>query len=180
MDAIKGGNLNGKSLREQFPLENAKFPRFISAYIQDNLPKPEIPQHPLRPWQAVLDNHLNLSTNYREIIFVVDPTGNKGKTWYAKWYTDMHENSQLLLSGRKQDMAFALRQDIRVLFINCPRKSTEYLQFEFMEHVKDGTVFNTKYESFMKRMPACHVVVMMNQAPDMEAFSADRYHIFDI
>jgi hypothetical protein len=77
-------------------------------------------------------------------------------------------------------MSYALRQDIRVLFVNLCRKQSDFLQYDFLEGVKDGLIFSSKYESAMKNMPPCHVVVMMNQQPDMSALSADRYTIVNL
>lgn len=78
-------------------------------------------------------------------------------------------------------MAYSLSEDIRVLFIDAPRsKQGEYIQYDFLEDVKNGRIFSGKYESRMKRLGPCHVVVMMNELPDMLKLSEDRYNIIEI
>lgn len=183
LDAVKKSIKEGmdlKTIREEHSETYAKYPRFVQEYFKDQIPAPEVAGHELRPWQAALNCKLNLPTNDREIIFVVDPHGNKGKTWFSKMYCNLHKNAQILESSKKADMAYTVRQDIRVLFISCTRTQCEYLQYGFLESVKDQLVFSAKYESTMKYMPPCHVVVMMNQDPDMFALSKDRYHIINL
>ena len=175
MDAIKEGT-SMKRLREEHPEICAKYPRFVIDYVRDQLPIPEVVRHPLNVWQQELYVKLTQPPNDREIIFVIDPDGNKGKTWFSKYYCALHENAQILESAKKVDMAYALRQDIRVLFVSCTRTMAEYLPYSFLESVKDGMVFSSKYESGVKLIPPCHVVVMMNQSPDQAALSIDRYN----
>lgn len=183
LDAIKKAIREGmdlKTIREEHSETYAKYPRFVQEYMKDQIPSPVVAGHELRPWQAALNVKLNLPTNDREIIFLVDPHGNKGKTWFSKMYCNLHNNAQILESSKKADMAYTVRQDIRVLFISCTRTSCEYLPYGFLESVKDQLVFSAKYESTMKYMLPCHVVVMMNQEPDMYALSKDRYTIINL
>jgi len=52
----------------------------------------------------------------------------------------------------------------------------EYLQYSFLESVKDGMIFSPKYDSTTKFMEQkCHVVVMCNELPDISKLSRDRY-----
>ncbi len=103
----------------------------------------------------------------RSIIFVVDPTDNTGKTWFAKYFGFLHpSNSQIRKFGKDADMAFARDFHIRYLFMNCARQQLEYLNYGFLESVKDGMVFSSKYESVVKTLGPCHVVVLMNAEPD--------------
>lgn len=179
-EAVKSGELSLKRLREDYSDVCAKYPRFVREYVSDKTPQPHLEVHPLRLWQEDLNRTLNLPPGDRKIIFVVDPKGNQGKTWFAKYYCSLHENAQILEAAKKADMAYALDNQIRVLFVNCVRKTTEFLQYGFLEAVKDGIVFSAKYESGNKLIGACHVVVLMNQQPDMEALSEDRYEIYNI
>jgi len=119
-EAIRNGD-SLKRIREEHSEVAAKYPRFITEYSRDQITIPKIEAHPLRPWQEELNATLNKEPEDRKIIFLVDQLGNKGKTWFSKYYSLLHENSQILESGKKQDMAHALRQDVRVLFVNCTR-----------------------------------------------------------
>lgn len=180
-DAVKGGMISLRQLREEHSSVFARHPRFVREYVQDHLPEPPLPGHSLNEWQEKLNQLLIQEPDERTIIFVVDPKGNKGKTWFAKYYCSLHpENSQILEFGKKPDMAYALEPHIRHLFMNCSRQQVEFLNYSFLESVKDGMVFSSKYESQLKKLGNCHVVVLMNMQPDMHALSEDRYHILNI
>lgn len=180
---VKAGEYNLKRLREEFTEVVAKFPRFVHDYIKDQQPEPVVPEHELRSWQIELDSLLAHPPDDRKVIFVVDYVGNKGKTWFAKRYCEIHPDGQLLEPAKKSDMAHALQPQLRVLFINVTRqsdsKNLEYL-YSFIESVKDGCVFSGKYESSMKKYVNIHVVVLMNFDPNMDLLSQDRYHVMTI
>lgn len=114
----------------------------------------------------------------RKIIFLVDRKGNQGKSWFARYYHHLHEDSsQIILPGKKLDMAYTVRH-VRVFFLDCPRsKQGDFIQYDFLEELKNGAVFSGKYESKMKWLDTPHIVVLMNESPDMSKLSLDRYDI---
>lgn len=180
-DAVKGGMLSLQEIRENHSEVYAKYTRFCLQYVDDNSPDKELPDHAFRGWQADLNEFLNRAPDDRTISFVVDHEGNSGKTWFAHKYSQSHDGVQVLQPGKKADMAYALDSSIRVLFVDAPRsKQGEFLQYDFLEDVKNGYVFSTKYESRVKQLGRCHVVVMMNETPDMAKLSLDRYNIIDV
>lgn len=180
---VKAGNLALKAIRELHSETYAKYPRFCHEYIRDNLAAVPIEAHPLREWQQQLNAALNHAADDRTITFCVDTTGNSGKTWFAHYYASLKDEGsvQVLQPGKKADMAYALQSTIRVLFIDAPRsKQGEFIQYDFLEDVKNGYVFSGKYESHVKTLNKCHVVVMMNEAPDLTKLSVDRYNIINL
>lgn len=179
-DAVKGGERSLKKLREDFKQVCAKYPRFVNDYIRDQIPDPPIQLHQLRDWQFDLNNRLKEEANSRHVIFVIDFKGNKGKSWFAKYYCSQHDDAMILRPTKHADMAYALPPTLRVLFLDCTRKQVEYMPYTFMEECKDGYVFSNKYESCVKKYAPMHVVVMMNQEPDMSALSEDRYVMMNL
>lgn len=179
--AVASGIHDMKQLRADHSETVAKYPKFCLDFLNDNLPKKYVEPFPLRLWQQMLYDELRLPPDSRKILFMVDPTGNAGKSWFAHYYCQLHDNSQVLLPGKKADMSFALNPLIRVLFVDAPRsKQADFIQYDFLEDVKNGYVFCSKYESRVKHMDNCHVVVMMNEPPDMNKLSQDRYRITNI
>lgn len=180
-ESVKSGVRKLSDLRELHSAVVAKYPRFVVDYLDDTADKREVVPYPLRDWQSELNHYLLLEPVDREIVFVVDPTGNAGKSWFAHYYVSLHDNAQVLLPGKKADMAYMLRCDIRVLFLDAPRsKQGEFVQYDFLEELKNGYVACPKYESRFKSFKKMHVVCMMNEQPDMSKLSADRYKIIDI
>lgn len=113
---------------------------------------------------------------------MVDSTGGTGKSWFCDYYAKTHrEETQILTPGKYADMALALDPAIKVLFLDCPRsKQGDFIQYDFLENVKNGRIFSGKYESGMKYLNPLHVVVMMNEYPDMEKLSEDRYNVINL
>lgn len=182
VDAIDSGETDAKKLRRSFPEVCAKYPNFVKQCIRDNLPPPILEMFPLRPWQQHLCDILKQAPDDRRIIFVVDPDGNQGKSWFCRYFEQAYGNTILSCPGKKADMIYAfinqLRPQSRVLFIDAPRsKQGEFIQYDYLEEIKNGFVCNTKYESENVYFQKLHVVVMMNELPDESKLSSDRFFL---
>lgn len=180
VQAVNEGQTDRKKLRQEFPGVCAKYPNFVTQILLDSLPVPAVPTYPLRLWQQELMELLKLPPDPRKILFVVDFDGNAGKSWYISYHAMVFGSSISILPGKKADMVYAfislIKANTRVVFIDCPRsKQGEYVQYDFLEELKNGRVFNTKYESRMVEFKAPHVVVMMNEYPDEKKLSSDRF-----
>ena len=180
--AVSEGLTCKHQARQDFSELTAKYPRWCYDILSDKT-EISVVEHSLRDWQQDLLDRLTLTANDRDVIFVVDTQGNHGKTWFAKWYTKKFDDPQYLEPCKKADMAYALKDHLRVLFINVTRTSDtsqiDYL-YSFIESVKDGMVFSPKYESRMKYLTNVHVVVMTNSEPNMQLLSVDRYVIIEL
>ena len=176
---VKAGMLSMKEIREKHSMVYARYRSFVSDYVADHSPSVNVDPYPLRKWQANLNRMLNLQPEHRKIVFIVDKVGNSGKTWFFRYYEQNHpETTQIINPGKKHDMAYILKTTNRVVFFDCPRsKQGEFLQYDFLEEIKNGNVFSGKYEPVQKRFPSPHVVVAMNEHPNMELLSEDRYEV---
>jgi hypothetical protein len=181
-DAVKEGLRCKRKAREDFPELVAKYPRWCYDILSDQKDI-QVEEHELYEWQSALSEDLLQPPDDRKVIFVIDKRGGQGKTWFAKHYCKKYDDAQYMEPSKKVDMAYALQDDLRVLFLNITRTTDEnnlnYL-YAFIESVKDGMVFSPKYESRMKYYDKVHVVVMMNQDPNMELLSEDRYYIYNL
>lgn len=172
------GKATMEQMREIHSEIASKYPQFFREYINDCANQPIIPIGELKEWQQSLKNILDGEPDSRQIIFVVDVQGNTGKTWFSMYMVGQTKQCQCLNPGKFADMAFALNNNNEIVIIDAPRsKQGEYLQYDFLEAVKNGYVFSPKYESRYKQFKSPHVVVMMNEEPDMAKLSADRYNI---
>jgi len=181
IDAVKSGVTSCAELRETHANVMARYPRWCQEIILDNCTR-ATQSHEMRTWQSELKAILDGEPDDRTILFVVDLIGDKGKTWFAHWYVQQAtKKCQVLVPGKKADMAFALDLNTRVLFVDAPRsKQGEFIQYDFLEEAKNGFVFSPKYESRMKVLQPMHVCVFMNEMPDMTKLSQDRYHIIEL
>lgn len=177
-DDVKAGHYDLDYHREFNSSFYASAPQFCKEYIKDNRPKVDVTLFPLREWQQKLYNELIQEPDGRKIKFIVDLEGNKGKSWFARYYCGLHKNAQVILPGKKADMAHAARDDVKVFFFDCPRsKQGDFIQYDLLEELKNGYFFKPKFYSEYVTINTPHVVVLMNEKPDMSKLSQDRFEI---
>lgn len=178
LDDVKGGMRARRDLLETHTTVMARYPDFVQQLLTEYAPRPAIPDITLRPWQAQLVEEFKLDAPERKVIFIVDQVGAGGKTTFAKYIFACFKNVEIMHPGRFQDMAYSVDSESRIVLLDCPRSQLEFLQYQFLEALKDGLVFCTKYQSRTKvfaRTP--HVIVFCNEMPDQTKLSADRYDI---
>jgi hypothetical protein len=181
-DDVQRSKLSVKELREAHSIVFAKYPQFCTQYIQDNNSTLDVEPHALYGWQESLFQELKQEADPRKVIFCVDLVGNSGKSWFCHYTSGLLPNVQVLLPGRKADMCMMVDLDARVIFLDATRsKQGEYILYDFLEELKNRYIFSSKYHSVLKCLKATpHVVVMMNEFPDMAKLSLDRYHILEV
>lgn len=165
-------------IAETYPEQYSRYYKAFCRYktLKANQNRKAIVNHELYDWQKTLLDEFKEPADNRTILFVVDYDGNKGKTWFTLYCLNSLTGVQLLDPGKKADMAYELRPDVKILLVDCARSRSEVLDYHFLEKVKDGVVFSPKYESTMKFLGTdVHVVVFMNEMPDSTKLSLDRY-----
>lgn len=181
--SVREGITDHDELAELHSVVWAKYrDKFCIEYISKHLPREPVPNHPLRPWQQVMFQLLARPPHPREIIFIVDKVGNQGKSWLSKYYRSLHEKTtQIVKPCKTADMAYTIKETTRVFFFDLARSRKLYLQCDFVEELKDREVMSPKYHTRLVQLCATpHIVVLMNQDPDITALSADRYVIYRI
>lgn len=179
--AVKSGVRDRKDIREEFSSVCAQYPKFVESYLRDQYDPPSVEDHTLRTWQQNLVEVALGPVDPRVIHFVVDKDGNAGKSWLASYLEcKIQKIVQVMKPGKFADMAYGYVEENDVFILDCPRsKQGDFIQYDFLESIKDGRLFSSKYESRMKVFKPPHVFVFMNQDPDMEKLSIDRYVFID-
>jgi len=173
---VAQGVFDSPELREKHPNVMARYPNFARQIVRDLFPQTNAPDLPLRAWQQRVVEIADGPIDPRKIYFVVDRQGNCGKTYLGKFLQRTHEAVQIVRAGKVADMAYQYKERTKILIVDVPRSKSEHLQYSFLECVKDGLLFSTKYESVMKQFDPPHIFVFMNEEPDGTALSVDRYH----
>jgi hypothetical protein len=155
----------------------AKYPKFAELCIETR-PLEQKKDFQLHPWQQQLLMKLAQDPDDRTIYWVVDPTGNTGKSWFADLLCRNY-GAKELQAGHKE-IAYYYQGEWIAVFDIPRNEPEEYVQYQVMEKLKDGKLFNIKYKSGMKRFSSPHVLVLSNAEPDETKFSADRWCIYRI
>ena len=142
--------------------------------------------HDMWEWQStwrdyLRDNH----PDPRLIIFMVDKTGNVGKSEFVRNAKFLIPNKDVFTCSPKDTTSLSNiipHDGAEIILIDAPRHVQYNLPYDFIEEVKNGTVINTKYECCPKEFRTPHVMVFMNRYPKIgeTILSADRYIIVDL
>lgn len=156
----------------------AKYPRFVAYALdkhrRDNVAKVDVSAAP-RPFQAQILELLAAEPHDREVIWVVDTVGGRGKTHLSKHLVDQ-QGAFYCNGGKHSHITFAYAGE-RVVIFDFVRDAESYVQYGVIEQIKNGIMFSSKYESGLKRCAVPHVLVFSNFEPDQHKMSADRWRI---
>ncbi|AGT18680.1 Rep protein [Vernonia yellow vein Fujian alphasatellite] len=136
----------------------------------------------LKGWQERLMEDLNSNPDDRTIFWVYGPTGGEGKSQFAK-YLGLNKNWLYLPGGKVNDMMYMYcKKPQSNLVIDYPRCNKDFINYAFLQMVKNRTVYSYKYEPVGFIDPTCnvHVLVMANFLPDFERISQDRIKLIDL
>lgn len=141
----------------------------------------------LKPFQLDIVNMLQEDINDRVIHWYWDEQGKTGKTSIAKHLCINNPNNILFVNGAGKDVKYAVSEfvsneenDLLMVIFYFTRSVEGYISYEAIESVKDGILFNNKYESKMSIFNCPHVICMANFEPDMDRLSIDRWNIVRI
>lgn len=137
----------------------------------------------LRPFQLELESKLLEEPNDREIIWVYDEQGKKGKSSFCRYL--IHKYDALYLTeGKKNDLInivynYVVNKDLNIVLVDVPR-SNKNISYKTLEEIKNGIICNTKYETGTMLINPPHIIVFANFYPDREQFSDDRWCIYNV
>lgn len=139
----------------------------------------------LKPWQLELDNVLKDEPNNREVYWIHEPVGNVGKSSYIKYHLiKKYYACGFCDGGKKSDivhMIFNLKKDPEIVFFDLPRETEGNVSYSAIEVLKNGMIFNVKFETGFKVFNSPHVIIFSNYFPNCKKkLSKDRWKIFEI
>lgn len=137
----------------------------------------------LRDWQKMLLDIVDNDDSDRSIHWVVDFSGNNGKTALAKYLCVTR--GALYVTGKSADVKFGVaehleKNDCKLVIFDLSRSQENYVSYQAIEEIKNGIFFNTKYESKMVIFDSPKIIVFANFSPDLHALSRDRWFIWNL
>lgn len=131
-------------------------------------------------WQLKIMEIIKEKPDKRTIHWFWSEKGGVGKTTLAKYLCVNHK--ALYIGGKADDIkcaVAAMEKKPIIIIMGIPR-CTEHISWKGIEEVKDGLFFSGKYESGMCIYNSPHVIVLANEAPDIDKLSKDRWNIVKI
>ena len=145
----------------------------------------------LKPWQMELMKHIDNPSD-RKILWVQGEKCGECKTWFQKYVQSLLGRRRVVAGGinihsNSASIAHALSKrplattDIFLFNIGKARNREQEVNYSFIEDLKDGNVFASKYDSkeLMIKVPNI-VMVFSNSTPDVKELARDRWEIFSI
>ena len=145
----------------------------------------------LKPWQMELMKHIDNPSD-RKILWVQGEKCGEGKTWFQKYVQSLLGRRRVVAGGinihsNSASIAHALSKrplattDIFLFNIGKARNREQEVNYSFIEDLKDGNVFASKYDSkeLMIKVPNI-VMVFSNSTPAVKELARDRWEIFSI
>lgn len=155
-----------------------RYPGFIEVLQRQYGKRPSLVNGDLRNWQVELTATLDEEPDDRKIVFVVDPEGNKGKSWLTRYWFSNRNDIQMLSVGKRDDLAYAIDISKRIFVFDVPRNGMEFFQYSVVEALKNQMIMSNKYKSQTKIIPhKCHVIIFCNEEPNRNAMTRDRYAV---
>ncbi|KAK3106809.1 hypothetical protein FSP39_000241, partial [Pinctada imbricata] len=86
-----------------------------------------------------------------------------------------------ILTGNCQTTDFAnAYKGQRLVVFDLTRDDKPNVNYTLIEHLKNGVLFSTKYQSHVKTFAFCKVLCLANFAPDLDKLSADRWDVWHL
>jgi len=134
----------------------------------------------LYPWQQMVVDMLKEPVNDREIVWIYDEIGCKGKTALSK-YLVVKYKALVITSGGTKDIAYLAKNKVpKIVIFNFARSKEDFVPYEGIESLKDGLITSTKYTTETLVFDPPHVVVFANFRPNTEKLSKDRWNIIEL
>ena len=122
----------------------------------------------------------------RKINVVVDYNGCLGKTEFARWAC-LHFNDCIVTGGKAADMKnqiVELKKKYgrcpKYIILDIPRKNLGFVSYQGIEEVKNMLFYSGKFEGGMIIGNKPFVLMLMNEYPQIDSMSKDRWNIFEI
>ncbi len=132
-------------------------------------------------WQQEILDMCQEDPDERKIYWYWSTKGRVGKSALIK-HLCMTEGAQMV-GGKFNDAFYAIKSEIEakrqpfIVLFDLPRSMGSKISYVAMENIKNGCIFNAKYESGMLLFNSPHMIVMANVPPDTHMMSPDRWVI---
>lgn len=141
-----------------------------------------------KPWQKEILNIIETKPDRRKIHWYWSNKGEIGKTTMVRHILIKHADKATYVAGEYKNIMFAvcaLKKFPKIIMWNLPR-SVKNISYRAVESIKDGILFNEKYESGCKVVNPPHIIIFANWRPceddieDEEYLSKDRWIITNV
>ncbi|AXQ65720.1 MAG: replication protein [Circoviridae sp.] len=158
---------------------------YITSDVEPEKVYVEEPQEWCKPLIDMIDNY-DYHKGDRKIHVVIDKQGGKGKTEFCRWVF-MNKERALMTGGKSADMKNQIVEYQkankvlpRIMLIDVPRSILNFISWGGIEEIKNMFFYSGKYEGGMICGNKPVVIMFMNEEPDINMMSEDRWNLIEI
>lgn len=137
----------------------------------------------LYPWQQSIINLIETKPNNRNIHWIYDKQGNKGKSSLCIHILQEYNDVLLFSKGKSNDISYQIiNTNIipKLCLFDISRTINGSISYSILEEIKNGCINTSKYEGGFKLFGSPHVIIFSNQLPDFHKLSLDRWKVYYI
>lgn len=136
------------------------------------------------PWQTAMWEHAQ-TYNERQIMYVYDPHYNSGKSVFAEWLEYKGLAEEIPPFQQMEDiMEFVMCQPVSSCYvIDMPAampKDKMRQMYSGIEMLKNGFLYDKRYNGKKRRIDRPQIMVFANQLPDTKLMAPDRWMVYYI
>lgn len=136
---------------------------------------------PTYDWQIEILNFIKIEPDDRTVHWYWSEGGRVGKSSFVK-YLMAKTNCVFIDEGRKADLMNCIfnqdmTRDNTIVVFDIPRDNGNKVSYKSIESIKNGMIFNSKYETGYKLFNPPHLIIFANLPPDETKLSSDRWKI---
>lgn len=134
-------------------------------------------------WMQEVIEYIEGPRNDRNILWIYDYEGRKGKTKFCKYIYENYEACKYFTGGKANDITSQIIEEEinpEICILDLPRNNEGYISYNALEQMKNGMINSSKYKGGTKSFPCPHVIVFANFRPVKKELSEDRWIIHKI
>lgn len=138
-----------------------------------------------RPWQLSTFELFKTTRDRRKVNYIIDRTGGSGKSSFSNYCDFIDIATWVPPMNSKDMMAFCMKFKAKSYIIDLPKNFTQSKTvrinlFNAIEALKNGMLYDLRYDARKERIPAPNVIIFANEAPDTSLLSRDRWVVWEI
>jgi len=156
--------------------------------VEERILKRKYSEVEWKPWQQDIIDIVESEPDDRTVYWYWEALGRVGKSFLCKYLSIKYD--AIICCGKSTDVFNQLKmwKDVKenknkspkLVILDVPRTSADYVCYTAIEKLKDGLVYSGKYEGGKMHLEDLHVVCFANIPPKVDSMSGDRWVIKNI
>lgn len=138
----------------------------------------------LLQWQSECEKLIHQQSE-RQVLCIVNESGNIGKTWLAKYLEATHQADVCPVSDGDASnyLEYCCKHPAKGYVFDVPKADSiksKKAMWRAIEQVKNGLLYDRRYTSEKMWIEPPKIVIFTNEYPPVDTLSADRWQVYTV